>query len=819
MKGKISFLFAVLLMSLLSVIGCGNNATTNDNGAALTSIAVTPATSSIATGATQQFAATGTYSDNSTQVITGSVSWISTDTSKANISNAGMATAVAAGTTTIKAMSGSISGTASLTVSVPVATTTANQQLFLASGSSLNGTIVSSSNNEITVSVGSSITGTVNLTSVNNNAASSIVPVILTPTWGDRATSYQTIITSVGTGTVSLTKSISLTAPNTAGTYFIIFASGGEMDGGDLASSTNWAAGSNVWNDGNDLNDLPESQLSGSLTSGNVTIPNYQFGDGNRSYAIGCSYVKVTVTTATPSDANQKLFLASGSSLNGTIVNSSSNDITVSVGSSITGTINLTSVNNNASSSVVPVIITPTWGDRTTNYQTMITSVPTGTVSLTRSISLTAPSTAGTYFIVFASGGEMDGGDIASSTNWAAGSNVWNDGNDIVDLSESQLLGSLTSGYVTIPNYQFGDGNRSYAVGCSYVKVVVTNSTTLMGGAIQGTPLILANVVTTLTGSAGISGSTDGTGVAARFKYPEAITTDGTNLYVADYVNHTIRKIVIDTGTVTTLAGSPGVPGAVDGIGSAARFNQPRGITTDGVSLYVADEANLTIRKVIISTAEVTTLAGSTGIIGSTDGTGTAAKFHYPIGITTDGTNIYIADCQNHTIRKIVLSNGAVTTLAGAAGVIGSNDGIGIAARFYFPNGIATDGTNLFVTDSWNNTIRKIVISSGVVTTLAGSAGQSGSTDGTGTAARFYNPFHITTDGTYLYFADQSNHTIRKLTIASGLVTTLAGSAGFAGSSDGTGSAARFNYPAAVTTDGNKLYIADSHNHTIRVIQ
>ena len=177
-----------------------------------------------------------------------------------------------------------------------------------------------------------------------------------------------------------------------------------------------------------------------------------------------------------------------------------------------------------------------------------------------------------------------------------------------------------------------------------------TTYTNLMGGAIQGTELSLSTAVTTFAGQSD-NDSTDGTGTAARFYSPIGITTDGENLYVADTGNNRIRKIVIDNGTVTTLAGSS--QGYTDNaIGTSASFNGPRGITTDGENLYVVDYGNHLIRKIVISTGAVTTLAG-TGSSGSANGTGTSASFYRPWGITTDGTNLYVADTYNHLIRKI----------------------------------------------------------------------------------------------------------------------------------------------------------------------
>lgn len=327
--------------------------------------------------------------------------------------------------------------------------------------------------------------------------------------------------------------------------------------------------------------------------------------------------------------------------------------------------------------------------------------------------------------------------------------------------------------------------------------------------------VIATGSVTTLAGTAGVSGFADGAGSSAEFSGPSGIVTDGTNLYVSDMGNNTIRKIVISTGIVTTLAGSAGGIGATDGAGTSARFDSPTGITISGMNLYVSDSLNRTIRKIVISTGAVTTLAGTARFTGSADGIGSAAKFYGPSGINTDGTNLYVADYGN-TVRKIVISTGAVTTLAGTAWVGGSADGIGPAASFSMPRGITSDGTSLYVTESGNNTIRKIVISSGAVTTLAGAPGL---TDGIGTAARFSSPIGMTTDGTNLFVTDEANSTIRKIVISTGTVTTFAGSAGLIGSTDGIGAAATFRYPAGITTDGKNLYVADTGNYIIRKIE
>jgi DNA-binding beta-propeller fold protein YncE len=335
---------------------------------------------------------------------------------------------------------------------------------------------------------------------------------------------------------------------------------------------------------------------------------------------------------------------------------------------------------------------------------------------------------------------------------------------------------------------------------------------------------IATGVVTTLAGTAGTAGSTDapsGPGTSASFNNPVGITTDGTNLYVADFGNNTIRKIVIASGVVSTLAGTAGTTGSTDapnGPGTLASFNGPSDITTDGTNLYVADFDNNTIRKIVIATGDVTTLAGTAGTKGSIDGPGASASFNGPGSITTDKTNLYVSDAGNNTIRKIVITSGAVTTLAGTAGTSGSTNapsGHGSAASFNEPSCLVTVGANLYVADYGNDTIRQIVIASGAVTTLSGTAGTAGSVDNT---ASFSYPTGITTDGTNLYVTDSGNNTIRQIVIASGVVTTLAGTAGPGGSTNATGSSASFNYPIGITTDGTNLYVADYNNNTIRQI-
>jgi len=348
--------------------------------------------------------------------------------------------------------------------------------------------------------------------------------------------------------------------------------------------------------------------------------------------------------------------------------------------------------------------------------------------------------------------------------------------------------------------------------GAGYVYVADTGNYTIR----RITP---SGVVTTVAGSPGKSGNADGFGSNARFYEPEGIVvrSNGTLMFVADTWNHTVRQ-VDGAGTVTTLAGSAGNAGSADGTGTSAQFNQPQGIALDNSgNIYIGDTGNHTIRKVTLL-AFVTTLAGSAGNYGSTDATGTNASFWAPQGLVLDSaTNLYVADSFNNTIRKITPA-GVVTTLAGTAGILGAADGTGSAARFWLPQSVAADGSgNLYVADTANGTIRKVAPGA-VVTTLAGSA-SIGSADGNGASASFYGPSSSAIDSAgNVYVADTANATIRKVT-SNSVVTTLAGLAGNVGSANGTGSNARFNAPQGIAADSSgNLYVADTANHTIRKI-
>jgi sugar lactone lactonase YvrE len=267
--------------------------------------------------------------------------------------------------------------------------------------------------------------------------------------------------------------------------------------------------------------------------------------------------------------------------------------------------------------------------------------------------------------------------------------------------------------------------------------------------------------VSTLAGST--EGFANGQGAAAQFDVPHGVAVDSAgNVYVADSNNHRIR-MVSPTGLVTTLAGS-GTVGFLNAQGTAARFNLPRYVAVDSAgNVYVADMSNHRIRM-ISSTGNVTTLAGS-DTAGFLDEQGAVARFSSPNGVAVDSAgNVYVADANTNRIRKISPA-GVVTTLAGGS-TAEFADGQGEAARFNQPTGVAVDSAgNSYVADRGNSCIRMIT-SAGVVTTLAGGVGMHGFVDGQGAAARFNGLQDIAVDSAgNIYVADMNNHRIRKMVI------------------------------------------------------
>ncbi|MBI4471030.1 MAG: hypothetical protein HY646_00070, partial [Acidobacteria bacterium] len=343
-------------------------------------------------------------------------------------------------------------------------------------------------------------------------------------------------------------------------------------------------------------------------------------------------------------------------------------------------------------------------------------------------------------------------------------------------------------------------------------------------------------------------GRLDGIGQAARFREPRGMWSNGIDLYVADHLNSTIRKIRLDTGEVTTVAGEAGEAAVVDGVGSAARFYYPQSVWGDGTFLYVAEIRR--IRRIRIADGQVTTFAGpgveTTG--RSDDGIGDQATFQYIRGIWGQGTRLFVSDLT--TIRTVDLTTREVRTIAGDPRIEGYVDGTGMSARFRDIGAIWGDGVNIYAGD--RGFVRKLAIATNEVTTFAEVESPDGIWGGGGrlyvidvsgeklkefdlstgqtrdlispfprpTGTTLPRPFHgIWTGGSGdVYLADPYTHVIRKMNVLSGEMTIIAGKPLEVSFRDGILSEARFSGPAGIWGDGENLYLADAGNHVIRKI-
>jgi len=525
------------------------------------------------------------------------------------------------------------------------------------------------------------------------------------------------------------------------------------------------------------------SSIAVSVNNGNVTIPNF---------------------TATVS-------LAQTYTLSGTVSGDVMKDVllTLSGAGNATTTTNSTgnfSFNNLTNGSYTVIASLPGYGFTPATVQVTINGA-IATLSNIVSSKVIAP----TYNITGAVSGDTQAGVTINLSGAATKSAV-------TDAGGNFSFGNLDNGVYTLTPVKNGftfDPAKAVVTLASansngpYFKATLKNPGKLVGGTIQGNPLNLAALVTPFAGS-GTAGNSDGVGIAALFNAPAGMTSDGSNLYVVDRYNHSIRKVVIATGAVTTFAGT-GAEGAVDGVGTAASFSFPYGITTDGANLYVTDNLNYKIRKIVIATGVVTSMTGvanTKSALGVVDGNSAQASFYGITGITTDGTNLFVAEQGNNKIRRINIATGNVSSLTGAGSTksaAGATDGPGNTALFNSPTGLTTDGLNLYVADLNNNKIRKIVIATGVVSSVTGAtntATATGSTDGAAVLASFNRPTGVVTDGFNVYVADGGNRLIRKIVLASGDVSTLGGSA-------------PFTVPEAIVSDGNALFISDSYKNIV----
>jgi hypothetical protein len=370
---------------------------------------------------------------------------------------------------------------------------------------------------------------------------------------------------------------------------------------------------------------------------------------------------------------------------------------------------------------------------------------------------------------------------------------------------------------------------------------------------------LASGMVTTVVGQPYRWAVIDGVGAAARVGYVRQLVYDGTaqKLYFID--RSTIRSLDLTTSAVTTIAGDPSAVGYADGLGAAVRFRDPWSLELAGTHLYVADTGNDVIRDVDLMTGGVSTLVGVSGgldyptgvayeagtlyvadgvhdrvvavdvataavtpIAGSTrgyaDGVGAAAQFSVPAGLALDHAgSLYVAEAGGWKIRKIALATSTVTTIAGGA-CCNVPDGIGTAAGFPDLYQIALAGDQLIVPDRFSPTIRKVDLATTAVTTIAGKRWQQGGNDGPALDARFVSPRGMVELAGKIHIFDPLVRVLRVYDPIAGLVSRFSGD-GMMGTDDGPASTASYRYPSLAVADGSGgMYMTDNAAHTIRHI-
>src|SRR6202522_4270858 len=352
-------------------------------------------------------------------------------------------------------------------------------------------------------------------------------------------------------------------------------------------------------------------------------------------------------------------------------------------------------------------------------------------------------------------------------------------------------------------------------------------------------------ISTVAGGGTGCTGQTDSVGdgcpaTSAELNYPEGVAVDSAgNIYIADQQNSRIRKVTASTGIISTVAGNGTAGYSGDGgLATSAELRNPRGVTVDASgNIYIADSGNSCIREVIVSTGGISTVAGNGTVGYSGDGgLSPSAELYSPDGLAVDSAgNIYIADTGNERIRAVGLEAapvvlppaGLISTVAGDGTARYSGDGgLAIIAELYQPQAVSADSTynsgvavdsagKIYISDSSNNRIRKVAVSNGIISTVAGdgTAGYSGD-GGLATSAELRYPWGVTVDASgNIYIVDTNNRRIRKVTASTGIISTVAGDGTYGYSGDGgAATSAELYYPKGVAADSaGNIYFADGY--------
>ncbi|MBU2008400.1 MAG: hypothetical protein KJ624_00900 [Chloroflexi bacterium] len=332
---------------------------------------------------------------------------------------------------------------------------------------------------------------------------------------------------------------------------------------------------------------------------------------------------------------------------------------------------------------------------------------------------------------------------------------------------------------------------------------------------------LATGTITTFAGGTTVPTGDGGPAMEAQLSGPYGVAVDSGNLYIADTANNRVRRVNLAAGTITTVAGN-GTSGfgGDGGPATAAQLSGPRSAALGSGNLYIADSGNNRVRRVDLATGTITTLAGN-GAVGSggDGGPATAAQLNNPIGLALGSGNLYIADSGNNRVRRVDLATGTISIFAGSGTAgFGGDGGPATAAQLNNPNALTLDSANLYISEGIGNRIRRVDLATGTMTTFAGTgAGGFAGDGGPATAAQLNTPIGLAVDSANLYIGDSQNNRVRRVDLATGTITSLAGTGvgGFVGDG-GPAAAAQLNFPCGLAVGSGNLYIAERSNNRIR---
>ena len=384
------------------------------------------------------------------------------------------------------------------------------------------------------------------------------------------------------------------------------------------------------------------------------------------------------------------------------------------------------------------------------------------------------------------------------------------------------MVGTTPLGSTTLNNGTAVFNTTALPVGLQSVTAIysgdgskyATSTTSL------GSNLILGTI------AGGGSGGDGGSAMNALLSSPYGIAIDSSgNLFIADTGNYVVRKVDHSTGIITTVAGNGTLGYNGDNIqATSAELNAPYGIAVDTSGhLFIADSGNMRVRKVDLSTGIITTVAGR-GVYDpplGDNGPATAASLCFPRGVAVDTNgNLFISDTQNDRIRKVDHSTGIITTVAGNGTTgFGGDGSSATSASLNNPSSVAVNGSgNLFIVDYANNRIREVNHSTGIIITVAGNGIAGFGGDGnSATSASLNSPYGVAVDGSgNLFITD--NGRVRKVNLTTGIITTVAGGGdSFVENSPAITASLAYSAGVALDSMGN-IFVSDYMHNRIRKI-